>query len=134
MIPPLGITMLQRLFDSGLDEMAAGAHASTASCIAAAIGVGAIALAFLPWQLCAPWFAVAVSVELISWACTKEQFLGRTVSMGVRLQHAACVVAGVAAWVTLGELFWGLGTTAGAVCASVLWMAVLGFAQVYAYQ
>jgi PAS domain S-box-containing protein len=126
--------MLLSFFDSGLDEMAAGARASTVARMAATLGVALISLAFLPWQACAAWFAATATIDLTSWAVTREQFLGRPVTLAVRLQHVACLVGGMALWVALGVAFWASGTAAGAICGAVVWMAVMGFAQVYAYQ
>jgi PAS domain S-box-containing protein len=131
---PTGDNMLLSFFDSGLDEMAAGARASTGARLAATVGVSLISLAFLPWQACLAWFAGTAAIELTSWAVTREQFLGRTVSMGVRLQYVAAMVAGMLMWVMLGVTFWAHGTAAGAVCGAVIWLAIMGFAQVYAYQ
>ncbi len=123
-----------RFLDKGLDEMAAGAHASTAPRLAATVATGLVALAFLPWQLCAAWFGYVTAIDLVSWVYTRDQAAGRPVGWGPRLAHVACLVAGVAGWVTLGVLYWTLGTASGALAGAVVWMAVLGFAQVYAYQ
>jgi len=126
--------MLLSFFDSGLDEMAAGARASTVARMVATLGVALISLAFLPWQASAAWFTLTAVIDLISWSVTREQFLGRPVTLGVRLQHVACLVGGMSLWVALGVAFWATGSAAGAICGSVIWMAVMGFAQVYAYQ
>jgi PAS domain S-box-containing protein len=123
-----------RILDQGLDEMAAGANVSTGPRMAATIGTGLIALAFLPWQVCAAWFAYVTAIDVISWFITRGQAAGRPVGWGPRLGHVACLVAGMAGWVTLGVLFWTLGSAAGALGGVVIWMAILGFAQVHAYQ
>jgi PAS domain S-box-containing protein len=123
-----------RLFDQGLDEMAAGARASFWPRLAATLGVAAIALAFLPPAACALWAAFVGGLDILSWFLTREQAMGRIVSWRARLQHVACLVGGVVGWVTLGVLFWRTGTAAGAVCGVALWLSVMGFAQVYAYQ
>ncbi|MFI4951073.1 MAG: sensor histidine kinase, partial [Caulobacterales bacterium] len=122
------------ILDGGLDEMAAGARASFVPRIAATLGVSLISLAFLPWTACAAWFAYAGGLDLVSWFITREQFLGRSVGWSKRLQHVGCLVGGVAGWVLLGVLYWRTGSAAGAVCGVALWLAVMGFAQVYAYQ
>jgi PAS domain S-box-containing protein len=123
-----------RFFDQGLDEMAAGAHASAAPRLAATLGVGLIALAFLPWQACAGWVVLVGGLDVLSWFLTRDQFLGRPISVGARLQHVGCLVGGVIGWVTLGALFWRSGSAAGALCGVAIWLSVMGFAQVYAYQ
>jgi PAS domain S-box-containing protein len=75
-----------------------------------------------------------VGWDWLSWIWTREQFLGRPVSDAVRLKHVATVVFGVAGWTTLGGLLWTSGSAAGAICAVVIWLATMGFAQVHAYQ
>jgi PAS domain S-box-containing protein len=122
------------LLDKGLDDVAAGAHATAGPRAAATIGVGVIALSLLPWPVCVAWIAAMSVLEGASWFTTREQFLGHAVSDSVRLQHVVCLVGGVAAWVLLGALLWRLGTAAGEISAIILWLGVMGFAQVYAYQ
>jgi PAS domain S-box-containing protein len=134
MRPVREIAMVLSFFDSGLDEMAAGARATIGARVAATLCVGAIALAFLPLPVCLAWCAAVGGADILSWFVTRDQALGLPVSMGKRLQHVGCLVGGVTGWVTLGVLFWRTGTAGGAVCGVVTWMAVVGFAQVYAYQ
>jgi PAS domain S-box-containing protein len=120
--------------DRGLDEMAAGARATFGPRLAALVGTGLVALAFLPWPVCAAWVAMAGGLDVISWFVTGNQAHGRPVSLVARLSHVGCLVGGVLGWVLLGELFWRTGSAAGAICGVVIWLAVMGFAQVYAYQ
>jgi len=122
------------LLDKGLDDVAAGAHATALPRAGATIGVGAIALWLLPWPVCAAWIAGMTVLESASWFTTRDQFLGKPVSSSVRLQHVICLVGGVAGWVLLSTLLWRLGTPAGGISAVILWLGVMGFAQVYAYQ
>jgi PAS domain S-box-containing protein len=123
-----------RFFDRGLDEVAAGARATIGSRLAAVVSVGMIALAFLPWPTCVAWIVFVGGIDTFSWFTTSDQFFGRPVSMATRLNHVACLVGGVAGWVLLGVLFWRSGSVAGAVCGVAVWLSVMGFAQVYAYQ
>jgi PAS domain S-box-containing protein len=127
------VTVLS-VFDRGLDEMAAGARATFGARVAATVCVGLIASAFLPWPICAAWTAYAGGLDLLSWFATRDQYLGRPVSRAARLKHVACLVGGVAGWVLLGVLLWSNGTATGALCGVVILLAVMGFAQVYAYQ
>ena len=120
--------------DRGLDEMAAGARATIAPRIAAVVGVGLVILAFLPWPVCAAWALLVGGIDLISWVVTRDQSLGIAVGWQKRAQHVACLVAGVFGWGMLGVLLWRTGTVGGALCGVVVWLAVMGFAQVYAYQ
>jgi len=114
--------------------MAAGAHASIGARIPAVVGVGLIAVAFAPWQLCAAWIATVLGGEGWSWFATRAQFLGQPVTQAQRLNHLAGLVLNVLCWLGIGVLFWKSGSPAGALCAAVVWLSVMGFAQVYAYQ
>jgi PAS domain S-box-containing protein len=120
--------------DEGLDEMAAGAHASIGSRLAATVGVGLIALEFEPWTVCATWIALVAGLDVCSWMATRDQYLGRPITPAKRRQHVAYLAGGVLGWTLLGELLWRTGSAAGAVCAVIVWLSVMGFAQVYAYQ
>ena len=122
------------ILDHGLDDVAAGAHATAGARAAATVAVGVIAFSFLPWPVCVVWLAVMAVLEGASWFVTRQQFLGRAVSNSVRLQHVICLVGGVVGWVLLSTLFWRLNTAVGGVCAVILWLSVMAFAQVYAYQ
>jgi PAS domain S-box-containing protein len=126
--------MILDVFDSGLDEMAAAARLGVIPRLISILGVSAISLAFLPWQVCAVWGAVVGGIDLFSWYASGEQAAGGQVSWRARLTHVACLVLGVAGWVSLGVLFWRTGTPAGALCGAVTWLAMMGFAQVNAYQ
>jgi PAS domain S-box-containing protein len=123
-----------RLFDQGLDEMAAGARASFGARLTVTLGVAAIALAFLPWQACLAWGVVVGGLDVLSWFLTRDQHLGLPVTMAARLRHVGCLIGGVIGWVVLGVLFWRAGSAAGAIAAVAIWLSVMGFAQVYAYQ
>ena len=125
---------MKGFLDEGLDELAAGAHASIGARIPAIVGVGLIALAFVSWPVCAAWTAAELGIEAWSWFATRAQSLGRPVSTAGRINYLGTLVSGVIGWVLLGLLFWRTGSPAGAVCAAVLWLSVMGFAQVYAYQ
>jgi len=126
--------MLWSFFDEGLDEMAAGAGATIGSRLAATLGVWVITLSFLPWSTCAVWGVTVCGIEILNWFLTRDQVLGRAVSLSTRLKYVACLVADVVGWVSLGVLLWRTGSAAGAICAVVIWLSIMGFAQVYAYQ
>ena len=123
-----------RFLDRGLDEMAAGARAGFVPRLLAIFAVGMISAAYLPWTVCAAWGAYVLAVDVYSWFVTRDQFLGLPIGMGPRLKHVASVVLGVIGWSTLGVLLWTTGTPVGAIFAVILWMSVMGFAQVHAYQ
>jgi PAS domain S-box-containing protein len=120
--------------DEGLDEVAAGAHASVGARIPAIIAVGLIALAFQPWPVCAAWTAAQLGVDGWGWFATRAQYLKLPISRGQRLNHVATLVFAVVGWCLLGFLVWSAGSPASAICAVVIWLSVMGFAQVYAYQ
>ena len=123
-----------KILDEGLDEMAAGARAGIWPRVAASSIVAAIALAFLPWPICAAWAIAVGGIETLGWFTNRDQALGRPVGVGGRLLYASTVLGGVVCWSLLAVLFWRTGSAAGALCGVVVWMALLGFAQVYAYQ
>jgi PAS domain S-box-containing protein len=123
-----------RFLDRGMDEMAAGARAGFWPRLASSVAVGLIALSFLPWQVCALWSAWVIGWDVASWFGTRAQHKGLAVPAWSRLLHVICLVCGVAGWVSLGVLLWTSGTAAGGLCGLVLWLAVMGFAQVNAYQ
>jgi len=120
--------------DQGLDDVAAGAHATAGPRMAATLGVGLIALTLAPWPVCAAWVVFVGALEIASWFVTRDQFLGRTITDDLRLKHVVCLVGGVVGWVLLGALFWRQGSAAGGLCGVIIWLSVLAFAQVYAYQ
>ena len=123
-----------RFFD-GARRGGRGARATIGPRLAAVVGVGLIALAFLPLAgLCSLDHLLVGGVEIVGWFATADQFFGRPVSIAIRLCHAATLVSGVTGWVALGVLLWRTGSAAGAVCAVAAWLSVMGFAQVYAYQ
>ncbi|MBS0334672.1 MAG: PAS domain S-box protein, partial [Proteobacteria bacterium] len=120
--------------DRGLDEMAAGARAGFFPRLLANLAVALIAMAFLPWTTCALWAAVTAGADFVSWLVTRDQHRGIPVGWGKRLQHVACLIVGIVNWTALGVMLWATGTAAGAICGLVLWLSVMAFAQVYAYQ
>jgi PAS domain S-box-containing protein len=122
------------VLDQGLDEMAAGAHASAGPRLAATLGVALIGMAFLPWTVCAVWAGVVGGLDVVSWFITRDQFRGLPITTATRLKHVGCLVGGVIGWVMLGVMFWSSGTAAGGLCGVAIWLSVMGFAQVYAYQ
>jgi PAS domain S-box-containing protein len=123
-----------RFLDKGLDELAANAHASVWARIPAIIAVGLIALAFEPRLVCAVWVAAEILIEAWSWFTTRQQFLGRDISVAQRLVYLASLTSGASGWFILGVLFWTSGSVGGAICAVITWLSVLIFAQVHAYQ
>src|SRR5438132_594045 len=123
-----------RFLDHGLDEMAAGARKGFPPRLVPYVVVGAIVSNFLPWPVCVAWALWVAGWDGLSWFWTRDQQLGLPVSDATRLKHVACVIAGVSGWSALGAALWMSGSAAGAICGVVLWLAVLGFAQVHAYQ
>jgi PAS domain S-box-containing protein len=51
-----------------------------------------------------------------------------------RLWHAVGLVLATLAWVALGAMAWSSGSVEGALCAVIIWLAVIFFAQTNAYQ
>ena len=125
---------LSRFLDEPLDELAAGIHASTASRLFAALMVGPLALAFLPWPVCLAWTTVVFALEAVSWVSTRSAYQGRAVTRADRIGHWATMGGGAVNWCLIGIMFWRHGTAAAAVSAVIIWLSVLGFAQIYAYR
>jgi PAS domain S-box-containing protein len=125
---------LPRFLDERLDELAAGVHASTASRIAAAAPVGLIALAFAPWPVCLAWITTVFAIETWSWLATRSAYLRRPVTTAQRVNHLASLGIGAINWYLIGLLFWRGGTATSALCATIIWLSIMGFAQVYAYR
>jgi PAS domain S-box-containing protein len=122
------------LLDDGLDELAQSAHAGFAPRVAInAATAGAFCL-LLPWQTCLIWAGVTVGLEVQAWFATRRQFLGQRVGWRTRLWHAAGLGLATLAWVSLGAMAWSSGSIEGALCAVVIWLAVIFFAQTNAYQ
>ena len=122
------------VLDRGLDGMAAGARANFWPRVLSTLCVAAIALAFLAWPICAAWATAVCAIETLGWFATRDQAQGHEVGVPARLLYAGTVVGGVVCWTLLGVLFWRLGSAAGALCGVIIWTAILGFAQVHAYQ
>ena len=108
---------LSRFLDEPLDELAAGIHASTASRLFAALMVGPLALAFLPWPVCLAWTTVVFALEAVSWVSTRSAYQGRAVTRADRIGHWATMGGGAVNWCLIGIMFWRHGTAAAAVSA-----------------
>ena len=120
---------LRGLLDDGLDELAFNAHAGFGPRLAVTASAGAVFAMMLPWRLCLVWSALSIGVEITAWFATRRQFLGRPVGWRTRLWHVTCLAAASLAWVVMGAILWMSGSVEGAVCAILLWMSVIGFAQ-----
>ena len=125
---------LTGLLDEGLDELAASAHAGFLLRVAVNIATAGIFALVLAWPICAAWACVTLALELMSWFATRRQFLGQPIGWRTRLWHVGGLAAACIAWVGLGALAWTSGTLDGALCALIVWLAVIFFAQTNAYQ
>jgi PAS domain S-box-containing protein len=125
---------LPALFDDGLDELAASAHAGFWPRLAATAAAGGLFSFVISWRLSLAWTCVALVLEGQAWLATRHQFLGRPVGWRRRLWHAAGLAVAAQLWVALGAAGWMSGTLDGAICAVVVWFSVIFFAQVNAYQ
>jgi PAS domain S-box-containing protein len=75
-----------------------------------------------------------VALEAQAWLATRRQAHGLAVGWRIRLWHVCGLTASSLAWVGLGALAWRSGSVDGALCAVVVWLAVILFAQTNAYQ
>ncbi|HLY78331.1 MAG TPA: ATP-binding protein [Caulobacteraceae bacterium] len=120
-----------KLLDHRFDAFAAETHENLVARAAVAVGAGAAALMLLPWRVCAIWTVALLAYELWGWFATRQQYLGRAVSFSERLGFAAYLVCLIACWFLLGMGFWLTGRMDGAVCAAIVWVSVIGFAQTF---
>jgi len=125
---------LPTLLDARFDELAASVHGSVRPRIVAAAAAGLVALFVEPWPICLAWTAGLVGAEIWSWFATRQQYLGVAVTRWRRLEYLATLVAGIGGWFLLGVLCWTHGGVTGALCAMVIWLSIMGFAQTHAYQ
>jgi PAS domain S-box-containing protein len=122
------------LLDDGLDELARSAHAGFLPRVAVNIAVAGVFAMMVPWRLCLAWGCVTVALEVEAWFATRRQFLGQAVGWRTRLWHLAGLAGSSIAWVTMGGVVWASGGVEGAICAIVVWLALIFFAQTNAYQ
>jgi len=125
---------VQGILDEGLDELAYSAHAGFLPRFVVTVGCAALFAFMLPWRICLVWAAVSASLEIIAWFATRRQFLRQSVGWRTRLWHVSGLAASSVAWVVAGAMLWGSGSVEGAVCAVLLWLSVIFFAQTNAYQ
>ena len=120
-----------RLFDHRFDEFAADSHENLAPRAAVAVGAGLVALLVMPWRLCAVWTVTTLSIELWGWFAGRPQYLRQPVSFGDKLGFTAYLACLIAAWFCLAFAFWRTETLDGALCAMIIWISIVGFAQTF---
>ncbi len=125
---------LTAILDDGLDELAANAHAGFWPRVAINAATAAIFAMVLPWTTCLAWGCVTLALEGAAWFVTRRQYLGRGVGWRTRLCHVCIMGVSGLAWVVLGALAWETGALAAMLCAVVVWLAVVFFAQTHAHQ
>lgn len=125
---------MQGILDEGLDELAYSAHAGFMPRFVVTVACAALFAFMLPWRICLTWAAVSSSLEIIAWFATRKQFLKQSVGWRTRLWHVSGLAASSVAWVVAGAMLWASGSVEGAVCAVLLWLSVIFFAQTNAYQ
>ncbi|MFO1013910.1 MAG: ATP-binding protein [Caulobacteraceae bacterium] len=123
-----------RLLDDGLDELAANTHRGFVMRLATTWASGLLAAIILSWPVAGAWIAAMTAGEAYAWVSTRQQFLGRKVSLTRRAAHASALFLLSGGWTILGALWWLSGHVEGAVCAGILWMSVIFFAQTHAFQ
>jgi PAS domain S-box-containing protein len=122
---------VSRFLDDGLDEMADNtSHGLLVRCLAMAL-VAAILRPLLSWKICLSWLAVMGAMEAWAWIAGETVFRTRRTSTAARLHHLATVLAISGGWMALGWLLWVSGSAEGAVCAAILWLAVIFLGQNY---
>jgi PAS domain S-box-containing protein len=126
--------LLTGILDKGLDELAVSAHAGFVPRMAVTATAAAVFSGVVAWPICVMWALVTMALETDAWFATRQQFLGRPVGWRTRLWHVSGLALGSLCWITIGTLAWSSGRTEGALCAVVVWLAVIFFAQTNAYQ
>ena len=119
------------LFDHRFDEFAASAHENLPARAVVAVGAGAVATLILPRPVCIAWIAATLAAEALGWFVSRPQHLGLGTTRRIQLGFLAHLLCLIACWFTLSMLFWRTGQTSGAVCATIIWISVIGFAQTF---
>jgi signal transduction histidine kinase/ActR/RegA family two-component response regulator len=125
---------LNDVLDEGLDELAVSAHAGAVARGLVTLAVAGIAALMLSWWFCLAWAVIALGLEFAAWFATRRQYLRLPVGWRTRLAHVSGLAASCLAWVALGFMLWMSGAVEGAVCAILVWLSVIFFAQTNAYQ
>jgi PAS domain S-box-containing protein len=122
---------LLRLFDHRFDAFAGETHENLPPRAGVALGAGAVALLLLPWPICALWTGTTLGVELWGWFVGRRQYLGLPVTALERGAFLIYVAVLIACWFLLGAMFWLTGRMDGVVCATIVWVSIIGFAQTF---
>jgi PAS domain S-box-containing protein len=122
---------LFRLFDHRFDAFAGETHKNLPPRAGVALGVGAVALMLLPWPVYALWAGTTLGVELWGWFAGRRQYLALPVTVVERSAFLINLVALITCWFLLGAMFWLTGRMDGVVCATIVWIGVIGFAQTF---
>jgi PAS domain S-box-containing protein len=114
--------------------MAARAYQGLPLRLAITAGVAALVSLMLPWRLCLAWLGLQLLSEGLSIFVTRPQAKGRKVGPAMRIAHLANLIAGSMLWMGLGAALWIDQVHGGGVCAVIIWISVIFFAQNNAYQ
>ena len=125
---------MKAILDDGLDELAVSAHAGFPGRMAVTVAAAGAFAGVLPWRVCALWACITIALEIEAWFATRRQFLGQPVGWRTRLWHVSGLAGGSLSWIALGGLGWASGRPEGALCAVVIWLALIFFAQTNAYR
>ena len=125
---------MARWLDDGLDEMAASAHQGFALRFLIMLGIAALGSRIVAPAVAADWAILVGGLECWGWFVTRAQFQGQPITQRRRLHHLINVAITTTCWTGIAWLMWSSGTREGAVCAVILWLSVVFFAQSHAYQ
>ena len=120
------------LFDHRFDEFASDTRGNLAARALVAVGAGLSALALLPAPTCAVWVLAALALETWGWYAARPERWRGGAGNAARVGFLAYLASLIAAWFALGWLFWRTERADGAVCAMIVWISVIGFAQTFA--
>jgi PAS domain S-box-containing protein len=125
---------LSAILDEGLDELAVSGHATLIQRLVANVAAAGIFAFVISWRLCLVWACVTLALDAHGWFANRRQIRGLAVGWRGRLWQLSSLAALSLAWAALGALGWTSGSLNGALCAVVIWLAVIFFAQTIAYQ
>ncbi len=125
---------LPDLLDEGLDEMGAVGHQGAPLRALITIGMGVMAGFMIPPPQAVAWTAATLVSELCIWLSTGPQARGGSVPKAYRAGYAAALFLSATCWMTIGGLLWTGGGAEGAAAGAILWLALISFAQTFAYQ
>lgn len=115
---------VDRVFDDGFDEVAAGSHRLQPGRLLTALVVVPLVLMLLGPRTGGAWAVALAACEAINWIVTRPFARGAPVSQGRRLAYLVSGVALHLCWVALSLLFWADPSPGAPFTAFIIWACV----------